>query len=128
MCIVAVDAFPACDDSWKIIRLVCGEFQRSTFLQMEIDIAFQGDRSGVEVSGRDDDGTSAGLVAGQDGQIDGFMVQLFRVAGYSAEVRNAECPVGELCLFDVLHDLFSRLECFFHRLCQCVAGTQKHGQ
>ena len=95
---------------------------------MQVDVAFQRDGAGVEVACRDDDRAASRLVAGQDGQIDGFVVELFRIAGHGAEVRDAERAVGELRLFNVLYDLVSLLECFLHGLRESRAHGHQHGE
>ena len=95
---------------------------------MKIDIALQRDGTCVEVTFGDNDGTATCLVACEDSQVDGFMIEFVRIIGNGSKVGDKERAIRELCTFDVLHDLLCLLECFLHCLREGTAYGQEHGK
>ena len=65
--VVAIDTFPAGKDGRRVKFGVGVEFQDGTFFEMEVDIAFERNGAGVESPGRNNHGTTAGLVTSDDG-------------------------------------------------------------
>ena len=112
MGVVAVDAFPACQDGGEVEALVGGEAQNGTLGHVQADVALQRQRAGVERVGGDDHRAAAFQAARRDGTVDGFVARGIGRAGTSAEVGDEVASVGEGGTFDLFLDFGAGFEGF----------------
>ena len=113
--IIAIYSFPAGKDSRHIQFGIGIELQHGSFFEVEIDIAFQRDGTGIESSFGHNDRTPTGLITCNDSQIDGIMARSLRHIGFRTEIGNVVRSFRERSFFNRLFKFRSLFPCILRR-------------